>query len=178
MRSGNRSLLFAVTAVLVTASAWGANAQMDESDEPEPAAPQEAAVEFPAYPTAESLLPFDAGSASGNRFLIDQKSISVGADGVVRYVLVVRSPSGVENVSFEGLRCETVQRRLYATGRSDRTWSRSRNDNWMEISSSTVSLPHNALARLYLCDHGLPIRSAKEGVDALRRGGPPGWLGS
>lgn len=156
------------------------DAQADSEEEPDVAADKikEVEVAFPEYPTADSLLAFDAGAASGNRFLIDQKSISVGPDRVVRYVLVIRSPGGVDNVSFEGMRCETLERRLYATGRADRTWSRSRNDKWMEITSSTLSLPHMALAREYLCDHGIPIRSAKEGIAAIRRGGQPGWLGN
>lgn len=170
----------AIGTVLSISLVGAVHAQTDGADEPDVAADKlkEADVAFPAFPDADSLLPFDAGAASGNRFLIDQKSISVGQDRIIRYVLVVRSPSGVENVSFEGMRCETLERRLYATGRADRTWSRSRNDKWMEISSSTLSLPHMALARLYLCDHGLPIRSAMEGISAIRRGGPAGWFGN
>lgn len=170
-----RTVLCAAIAVSLLG---GLSAQADDEDPVAEPAVKEAEVPFPAYPVPESLLAFDAGSASGNKFMIDQKSISIGEDRVVRYVLVIRSPSGVDNVSFEGMRCETLERRLYATGRADRTWSRSRNDKWMAISSSTLSLPHMALARLYLCDHGLPIRSAREGIEAIRRGGPPGWLGS
>lgn len=155
------------------------HAVADEGDEsgPESAKKEEEAVAYPPFPSANALLAFDAGAASGNRFLIDQTSLSVGRDRVVRFVLVIRTPSGVDNVSFEGLRCETLERRLYATGRADRTWSRSRNDKWMKISASTLSLPHMALARQYLCDQGIPIQSAREGVEAIRRGGPRGWLG-
>lgn len=156
------------------------HAQSDEVDDSEltSAKNKEEEVAYPPFPSTDSLLPFDAGAASGNRFMIDPMSLSVGRDRVVRFVLVIRSPSGVENVSFEGLRCETLERRLYAVGRADRTWSRSRNDKWMEISSSTLSLPHMALARRYFCDQGIAIRSAKEGIEAIRRGGPRGWLGS
>lgn len=180
MRRFDPLLRSAIGALLLGIAPIGAvHAQADGADESDQAAVKvkEVEVVFPAFPTADSLLHFDAGAASGNRFFIDQYSINVGNDRIIRYVLVVRSPSGVDNVSFEGMRCETLERRLYATGRADRTWSRSRNDKWMEINTSTLSLPHMALARLYLCDHGLPIRSAKDGIEALRRGGPPGWLG-
>lgn len=167
-------------ALLAVSMAGLVQAQAEEAGESEPAPVEnrEENVAYPPYPSEGSLLGFDAGAASGNRFFIDKTSLSVGADGIVRFVLVIRSPNGVDNVSFEGLRCSTLERRLYATGRADRTWSRSRNDKWMRISGSTLSLPHRALARQYLCDHGLPIGSAAEGVEAIRRGGPPGWLGS
>jgi len=167
-----RCAIGTVLAISLVATAHAQSAETGESD-PAAANDKELEVEFPAYPDADSLLPFDAGAASGNRFMIDQQSISVGADGVIRFVLVIRSPSGVDNVSFEGIRCATFERRLYATGRDDRTWSRSRNDKWMRIPSSTLSLPHRALARLYLCDNGIPIRSAREGIEAIHRGGPP-----
>ena len=173
----SRSHLRSVIGTLLAISFIGAvRAQADGADEPDPAAAKvkEVEVEFPAYPNADSLLAFDAGAASGNRFMIDRNSISVGPDRVIRYVLVIRSPSGVDNVRFEGMRCETLERRLYATGRDDRTWSKSRNEKWMKITSSTLSLPHMALARLYLCDNGIPIRSPREGIEAIRRGGPPG----
>lgn len=167
-----------IGALLVVSFVGAVHAQADETDESEPAAAdeKEIAVEFPPYPDADSLLAFDAGAASGNRFMIDRTSISIGPDGVIRYVLVIRSPSGVDNVRFEGMRCETLERRLYATGRDDRTWSKSRNDKWMRITSSTLSLPHMALAHLYLCDNRIPIRSAREAIEAIRRGGPPPGL--
>ena len=174
-----RAFLCTALCLAIAASLLGGlSAQADDEDPVAEPAVKEAEVPFPAYPAPESLLAFDAGPASGNKFMIDQKSISIGEDRVVRYVLVIRSPSGVDNVSFEGMRCETLERRLYATGRADRTWSRSRNDKWMAIANSTLSLPHMALARQYLCDRGLPIRSPREGIEAIRRGGPPGWLGS
>lgn len=168
----------AIGTLLVVFFVGAVYAQVDETDESEPAVAKEKeiAVEFPPYPNAGSLLAFDAGAASGNRFMIDQTSISIGPDGVIRYVLVIRSQSGVDNVRFEGMRCETLERRLYATGRDDRTWSRSRNDKWMKISRSTLSLPHMALASLYLCDNRIPIRSAREAIEAIRRGGPPPGL--
>ncbi|MGB7989879.1 MAG: CNP1-like family protein [Candidatus Methylophosphatis roskildensis] len=164
----------AIGTLLVVSFVGTVQAQADEADESDPATAKEKEieVEFPPYPNADSLLAFDAGAASGNRFMIDQTSISIGQDGVIRYVLVIRSPSGVDNVRFEGMRCETLERRLYATGRDDRTWSRSRNDKWVKITSSTLSLPHMALARLYLCDNRIPIRSAREGIEAIHRGGP------
>lgn len=161
--------------MLLTACASAA--PMDEEEEL-PAAAVEKDVPFPPFPSAELLVRFDAGAASANAFFLDRTSLSIGDDEVVRFVLVIRAPSGVENVSFEGIRCQSMERRLYATGRSDRTWSKSRNSSWMAIGGSTLSLPHHALARQYLCDHGLPIRSPRQGLEAIRRGGQANWFGT
>src|SRR5207247_2560510 len=49
------------------------------------------------------------------RFFIDPESVSVGEDRIVRYVLVARSPSGSESVTFEGIRC-LGEYRVYAVG--------------------------------------------------------------
>ena len=70
----------------------------------------EQTVAPPAYPKAESLAEFHGAGTSSNRFFVDVDTLSIGKDGVVRYVLVVRSAGGAENVSFEGIRCEKIGR--------------------------------------------------------------------
>ena len=78
---------------------------------------------LPPYPKQGSnLVRFDAGTDTGFRFFVDTATLSVGADGVVRYVLIARSPQGAENVSFEGLRCRNDDYKVYATGGQDRHW--------------------------------------------------------
>ena len=65
---------------------------------------------MPAYPQVAALLRFPTDRPMP-AVLIDQRTQAIGEDGVVRYVLVVRSASGAESVSFEGLRCATGERR-------------------------------------------------------------------
>jgi hypothetical protein len=96
----------------------------------------------------------------------------VGEDGVVRYVLVARSSQGAQSVSFEGIRCSTSEYRIYATGTRDGGWTRSANP-WREIALRSVQRWHNALRDEFFCPLGNPIRSAAEGVAALRRGEHP-----
>jgi len=127
---------------------------------------------LPAFPREEDLLPFFVSAAADFRFYIDRASLSVGQDGVVRYVLVARSALGAQNVSFEGIRCKTGAYRMYATGRADRSWSR-RDGPWRRIEAHSVQRWHNALWREYFCPQAIPIQAAAEGVDALRRGGHP-----
>lgn len=133
--------------------------------------PTEEAAPLPPYPEREQLIEFFVAATSEFRFFIDAASLGVGAGGIVRYVLVARSPTGVENVSFEGMRCATSEVRLYAVGRDGR-WS-GKPGEWRTIAPRSVQRWHNALHREYFCPQKEPIGSAQEGIDALRRGGHP-----
>jgi hypothetical protein len=116
---------------------------------------QEVQAQLPAYPRAERLIPFEVSAASRNRHYIDDASLSVGEDGVVRYTVVVRTPGGAENVSFEGMRCETGERKLYAFGRPDGRgggeWSRNRHARWEPIQARQATGYHRELFYHYLC---------------------------
>lgn len=133
---------------------------------------READVPTPPPPGSGALLPFFVSSASDFRFYIDAASIVPGADGAVRYTLVVRSPLGTETVTYEGIRCATGEVKTYATGRADRGWS-VHPGAWRRIEPRSVQRWHDALWQDYFCPRKLAIRSAAEGVDALKRGGHP-----
>lgn len=119
---------------------------------------------LPAYPRERELMEFEGAPTSELRFFIDPASISV-QDRVVRYTLVARSSTGTTNVSFEGMRCETGEVRIYALGREG-GWLRSSAD-WRRIRPGW----HSVLYREYFCPQREPIASAREGIDSLRRGG-------
>lgn len=133
----------------------------------------EGEVTLPAFPQDADLIEFNVSAATANRFFIDGKTLSVGSDGVVRYALIVTTAGGATNVSYEGIRCRAREIKLYATGRSDRTWSHSRVAEWRRIENNLVNRHHATLLREYFCPHGVGIRNAAEGRDALRRGGHP-----
>ena len=128
----------------------------------------EVVTQFPAFPQKANLLEFSVGGVGEFGFFVDQTSLSVTSDGVVRYVLVARSPSGVENVSYEGLRCASVEFRRYAFGRPDATWHASPGP-WQSLSRRW----HQVLHRDYFCLQNVPLPSAAEGVQALQQGGYP-----
>lgn len=133
----------------------------------------ESEVTLPAYPQDADLLEFYVSAATSNRFFVDAKTLNVGSDGVVRYALVVLTSGGATNVSYEGIRCSTREVKLYATGRSDKTWTAARNAEWHPIENKPVNRHHAALSRDYFCPGGSSILSAAEGRDALRRGKHP-----
>jgi CNP1-like family len=105
------------------------------------------------------------------RFFVDPDSVSVGEDRIVRYVLVARSPTGSENVTFEGIRCPG-EYRVYAVGRPDGTWA-GRPSEWRTIVRDP-RVSQATLARQYFCPGRSAILSSAEGQKALRAGGHPG----
>jgi hypothetical protein len=72
-------------------------------------------LKLPAFPDDAALIEFRPRGHSKNRFYVDRNSVSLGADWVVRYTAVIKSPSGVANVSYEGLRCKTSSTRCMRT---------------------------------------------------------------
>ena len=131
----------------------------------------ELATQLPPVPKAENLVEFNVSSATRNRYFIDTASISVGEDKVVRYTVVIEATGGAKNVLFEGLRCETAERRMYAYGHPDGTWSRARNAGWEGIKLRSLLSYHKALFEDYFCPDGINVRDAKEAVRTLRQAG-------
>ena len=148
-------------------------------------------AQLPAYPKTENLLPFDAGPASDNLHYIDAPSIAVGADSVVRYTLVIKSPTGAMNVTYEGMRCATdgkresarldllilkfqgTEKRLYAIGRDDKTWVRAQGSKWEELEDVSQHYAQRALARYFFCPANSIVRNEKEAIQALKSGSHP-----
>lgn len=129
---------------------------------------QEIAVQLPAAPAAENLLPFYVSATATQDFAVDSKSLTLGADGVIRYTLVTGSASGAKNVSYEGIRCQSFEKKLYAFGRPDGTWSRSRRDKWEPIVRNAANRQHATLAQDYFCQ-GLSVADdAKKMLERIK----------
>lgn len=127
----------------------------------------EGKVEFPAAPRDRDLLRFDPGKPTSMRFYVDAASISVGQDGVVRYTLVIAGDGTARNVTYEGFRCNVDERKVYAYGREDGSWSPAHDPRWTSTGSD---LPRKTLARDFLCPLGRPVKTAEDGVNALEQG--------
>src|SRR5205823_1385222 len=85
----------------------------------------------PPYTRPADLIEFYVSPTAEFKYFVDASSLSVGADRIVRFTLVARSPSGVDNVSYEGMRCPR-ENRLYAVARAGGSWS-SRDSDWREF---------------------------------------------
>lgn len=129
----------------------------------------EMSVQLPPYPKPDNLIPFAVSAASRNRHFVDAQSISVGEDQVVRYTVVVEAAGGARNISFEGLRCESGERRLYAYGHPDGTWSKARTAGWEGIKFRSLLSYHKALFEDLFCPDGIRVKDGAEAVRNLRR---------
>jgi hypothetical protein len=147
----------------------GALADTDEDDYL-PKQWQELEVVLPAAPEEGRLQPFYVSAVAESRFSIDPATLTVGDDGVVRYVLVVLTPGGARNVTFEGMRCATRERRIYASGRPDGSWSKARRADWVPVRDAYVNRHHAVLFLDYFCAGGIVVNGAAEAREALRRG--------
>ena len=131
---------------------------------------QEVTTQMPAAPKPDNLLEFTLEKNSGYRYFVDGASLSVGDDGVVRYTVIAQSPSGARTVSFEGMRCAEGERKLYAFGHADGSWSRNRTAKWESIQARDPNSYQRALFYHYFCVQGVK-RTVPELQRVLRAGG-------
>lgn len=146
-----RRIAAACALAAIASLSWAQSRSEDDIDEGEKPW-QEAPVQLPAAPVDANLLPFDVSATATQRFALDANSLSVGQDGVVRYTLVATSPSGARSVSYEGIRCQTFERKTYAFGHPDGTWSRSKRGEWNPIPRNAANRQHAVLAQDIFCD--------------------------
>ncbi len=130
---------------------------------------REAEVAFPAAPVEGALREFYVSAVAENRFFVDTSTLSIGADGVVRYVLVVLTHGGARNVSFEGMRCETREWRIYASGRADGSWSKARSDSWSAVREAAVNRHRAVLFLDYFCPGGVIVGNVGQLQNAFKR---------
>jgi hypothetical protein len=169
----NASRAAAAVLACVLASSAVAQWRQFEADFDDQEKPwKEVEAKLPAYPKAENLLGVDAGAATPHKFFLDALSISVGEDGVVRYSLVVKTAGGSTNVSYEGIRCEMRQQKVYAMGHANGTWARARDPQWRRIEYQEINRHHGALYAAVLCHGKEPVRDAREAINALKYGRP------
>lgn len=163
-------LLAAVVFVLGCSSAFAGAEGQDEAEENEKAW-REIALQLPAAPLQENLLPFYVSPTATQGFAIDGKSVSVGKDGVVRYTMVSVGSGGARNVSFEGMHCAQLQKRVYAFGRADGSWSRSRRESWDPIIGGGPNKAHAVLVNEFFCRDKTVAGTAEQMVARIRREG-------
>ena len=167
-------LLIASFATTVTAQFSYQNRFNSNYEEPE-AWKELENVEPPAFPVDDGLIEIYVSPVATNKYFIDPATLDPSKDGVVRYVMVVKTAGGATNVSFEGIHCAERKWKHYATGRNDRTWSKTQatRQEWRQIENKPLNPIHAILSRTLFCPMGLSIKSVDEGRNALRMGKHP-----
>lgn len=97
--SGRRVAVCCVLALLLGGCSTERKALFEEEAAPEW---KELPLQLPAFPVPDNLIPLQVSPDASASFFIDEKSLSLGADGIVRYSLLVKAAGGAENLSYEG----------------------------------------------------------------------------
>jgi hypothetical protein len=129
-------------------------------------------LEVPAPPVLrqDGLIPIEVGGTFDLRYGVDPQSIALGADDVVRYVVVATSRSGAVNALYEGLLCNRAQYRIYARS-SGGAW-RATEMEWRSLYDAGADARHaRTIARGGACFGPAPNRSAQQIARDLRE--PP-----
>jgi hypothetical protein len=150
---------------MLAGASWAASAQLltDNPDWKELDAPPP-----PALRTS-GLIPLEVAGSS-LRFGIDPASVAIGADRVVRYVVVASSSSGAVNGIYEGLRCDTGEVKVLARHNPDSGWVPARGSLWQPLHSTANSRYSLQIARNGACVGQGPNGDAKQIVRDLRSG--------
>jgi hypothetical protein len=88
---------------------------------------------------------------SSLRFGVQPDSISIGADGVVRYVVVATSATGAVNAIYEGLRCSSGDFKVYARLNPDSGWVPTKDSEWRSLHEQRASRHSLIIARTGAC---------------------------
>lgn len=165
-----RGILIAIVSVLI------ANAALADAEEPydyEEKVWTELPTAIPAFPNDENLIEFSVGPTERNRFFVDGSTIKIGSDGIVRFVIVLKTTGGATNVTLEAMRCATREYKLFAVGRTDSSWDKIEFPQWKLVENKTINHYRAVLSRDFLCPASHVPSDAADARAALRRGKHP-----
>jgi hypothetical protein len=167
-----RAALLALAAVLVAGCGGGGSSArgVPGEDGNDPGVAREAPLKLPPYPKEQDLLRFEVQPRTGFDHLVDGASIALVDEETVRFTVVVRT-AGAVNVSYEGFRCITRERTVYARASRDGAWIAVKDPGWVPLGPREITGFRHELYWNYFCPGKRPISSVREGIDALRAGG-------
>jgi hypothetical protein len=158
--------LLAAALLLAASSMAAAQFIADDPDWKETEVPPPPAFDL------KRLVSVDVSVQSQLKWGVDPATMVINkADGVVRYVVVAQSSSGVVNAMYEGIRCNKAEFRRYARHNPDSGWVKSNDSDWTALRQTGASRHPEALARQGMCDGAAPPSSVAEAVRRLRSGG-------
>ena len=98
------------------------------------------------------LIPIEMPIYVSLRFGVDPATLTLTADGIVRYVVVTRNATGTRNAMYEGIRCATGEVKTYARYTASGKWSSVPDPQWRGLSDNLPSKHAMALARQGVCE--------------------------
>ena len=164
---------------LLATTTWAATPIINNLNAPERAEWVESEVTTAPSFSSEHLLPVDMPRGLSITIGIDPQTIAIGPDGVVRYVVVMRNPSGTESAFYEGIRCDMHTVKTYARHGSSGDWIMTTNPVWRAFTDNLPSRHAIVFARQAACKDGTAqpqdaiISGMRYGNRANNNGGMP-----
>jgi CNP1-like family len=122
----------------------------------------------------KGLVPFEVTAISNLTWALDPTAVTIVGDGLVRYVVVARSQTGVLSALYEVINCSTGQLKTYArivTKESEpvgKVWTIVPEPQW----KSMYDIPSKhalTLAKLGVCTGNTAAQNVSEIVTSLKR---------
>lgn len=110
-------------------------------------------IKYPGVPREADLVRLDPQLFNGRyEYFIDPTSVSMGADEVLRFAVVLESKAGVRNIFYEGIRCATYEFKTYAYASQGGQFKPLGSASWKKLKHTRDYDYHRLLAELYVCD--------------------------
>jgi hypothetical protein len=104
----------------------------------------------PAY-SKDNLILIDMPVYVSLKVGVDPATVSVGADGIVRYVVLMINATGSVNAAFEGIRCFSDEVKTYARTSASGEWRVLPDPQWKAVNDNMPSRHAQAIARQGAC---------------------------
>lgn len=152
-----RVSLTLATCLFLAGGAWAQIADLDPDW-------KELEVPPPAKFSADHLVPIDMPRYVTVKIGVDPDSLTIGKDGIVRYVVVAVSQSGNVNAMYEGIWCLKGEVKTYARFGSDGKWNPVDDAQWLPLSGNQRSMHALALARQGACNGRAATASSPDAI--------------
>jgi hypothetical protein len=128
--------------------------------------------EAPAAPEFDlkRLVPLEMSKQSQLVWGVDPATVKITSDGVIRYVVLAQSSTGVTNAMYEGIHCNKAEFRRYARHNGVKGWVASTDSSWTALRQTGSSRHPEVLARQGMCDGAAPPLSVAEAIKKLNFG--------
>lgn len=128
----------------------------------------------PAALNLKGLVPFEVSTTSNLTWALDPKAVTIVGDGLVHYVAVARSQSGVINALYEVINCSTGELKTYArivakeSDAASKAWGIVDDPKW----KSLYDMPSKhalVLAKQGVCTGNTAAQNVNEIVTSLKK---------
>jgi CNP1-like family len=128
----------------------------------------------PAALNLKGLVPFEVSTASNLTWALDPTAVVIVGDGLVRYVAVARSQSGVVNALYEVINCSSGELKTYArivakeSDAASKAWAVVDDPKWKSL-YDVPSKHALVLAKQGVCTGNTAAQNINEIVTSLKR---------